>query len=172
MRSIGLDLEKWVKKDLLRIHSARPTLYGLEMHLALMHKLVADFQPRAVVVDPISNFISSGAMSDATAMLVRLVDFLKSKGITSLFTNLANSGADPEYTDVGVSSIIDTWLLLRDAENDGQRSGVVYVLKFRGMSHSKQVKGFRLTDNGIELTEAAPALGRPAGGVPTKGGRK
>ena len=142
------------------------------MHLALMHKLVGDFRPQAVVVDPISNFISSGTMSEAGAMLVRLVDFLKRQGITSLFTNLTHGGSNPEYTDVGISSIIDTWLLLRDAEHDGERSGVVYVLKSRGMAHSKQVKGFRLTDNGIELAEAEPAPNRPNEVAATKGGRK
>ena len=172
LHSIGLDLGRWVDKGLLRISSARPTLYGLEMHLAQMHKLVADFRPQAVVVDPISNFISSGTMSEAGAMLVRLVDFLKRQNITSLFTNLTHGGSVPEYTDVGISSIIDTWLLLRDIEHDGQRSGVVYVLKSRGMSHSKQVKGFRLTDNGIELAEAELATNRLEERAATKGGRK
>lgn len=153
LRSIGLDLERWIKKDLLRIHSARPSLYGLEMHLAQMHKVIRDYQPQVVVVDPISNFISAGTVTESGAMLVRLVDFLKCQGITSLFTNLTHSGNNPEQTDVGISSIIDTWLLLRDTEREGARSGVLYVLKSRGMAHSKQVRGFRLTDHGIELTE-------------------
>jgi circadian clock protein KaiC len=154
LRSIGLDLERWLKKGLLRIHSARPTLYGLEMHLAQMHKLINDFKPHVVVVDPISNFISAGTMTEAGAMLVRLVDFLKSQGIISLFTNLTHGGSNPENTDVGISSIIDTWLLLRDTERDGARSGVIYVLKSRGMAHSKQIRGFQLTDHGIEVTAA------------------
>ena len=154
LRSIGLDLERWVKEGLLHIHSARPTRYGLEMHLAQMHKFVNDFEPQAVVVDPISNFISAGTTTEAGAMLVRLVDLLKSRGITGLFTNLTHGGTHPENTDVGISSIIDTWLLLRDDERDGQRSGTVCVLKSRGMAHSKQVRGFRLTGHGIELTKA------------------
>jgi circadian clock protein KaiC len=125
------------------------------MHLAQLHKLIAAFRPQVVVVDPISNFISAGTMTEAGTMLVRLVDFLKSGGITSLFTNLTHGGGDPENTDLGISSIIDSWLLLRDTERDGQRSGAVCVLKSRGMAHSKQVRTFRLTDHGIELGEAA-----------------
>ncbi len=161
LRSIGLDLERWLAKGLLRIHSARPTRFGLEMHLALLHKLVGDFQPQAVVVDPISNFISAGTMSEAGAMLIRLVDFLKGREITSVFTNLTHGANNVEETDVGISSIIDTWLLLRDTEREGERSGVVYVLKSRGMAHSKKVRGFRLTDHGIELAEVGSKAGRP-----------
>ncbi len=159
LRSIGLDLQQWVENRLLRIHAARPSLYGLEMHLAQMHKLVDDFKPKAVVIDPISNFISAGTTTEAGSMLVRMVDFLKSQSITGLFTNLTQGGISPEQTDVGISSIIDTWLLLRDTEHDGERRGVIYVLKSRGMAHSKQVRGFRLTDDGIRLT---PAPGAPA----------
>ncbi|HXT57430.1 MAG TPA: circadian clock protein KaiC [Pirellulales bacterium] len=155
LRSIGLDLERWIKKDLLRIHAVRPTHYGLEMHLAQIHRLVVAFRPQAVVVDPISNFISAGTQSDAGSMLVRLIDFLKSQAITGLFTNLTHSDANLEQTDVGISSIIDAWLLLRDIERDGERRGAVYVLKSRGMPHSKRVRGFRLTDHGIELTPEA-----------------
>jgi circadian clock protein KaiC len=154
LRSIGLDLERWINQGLLRIHSSRPSRYGLEMHLAQMHKLISDFKPRGVVIDPISNFISAGTMTEAGSMLVRLIDFLKSQAITSVFTNLTHGEANPEQTDVGISSIIDTWLLLRHTERDGARDGVVYVLKSRGMAHSRQVRGFRLTDHGIQLTEA------------------
>jgi circadian clock protein KaiC len=161
MHSIGLDLGRWVEKGLLRIHSALPTLHGLEMHLALMYKLIGDFQPLAVVVDPISNFISQGTTSEAGAMLLRLVDFLKSRGITGVFTNLSHGGNNPEDTDVGISSIIDTWILLRNIERDGERSGAVYVLKSRGMAHSKKVMGFRFTDNGLQLDEAESATSQP-----------
>ncbi|HUQ70563.1 MAG TPA: circadian clock protein KaiC [Planctomycetaceae bacterium] len=153
LRSIGLDLEKWIVNDLLRIHSARPTLFGLEMHLASMYKTIAHYLPQVVVVDPISNFISAGTLSEAGAMLVRLVDLLKAKGITTVFTNLTHGGVTIQETDVGISSIIDTWLLLNDTEHDGERICAVYVLKSRGMAHSKKVMGLRLTDNGIELTE-------------------
>jgi circadian clock protein KaiC len=155
LRSIGMDLERWTAAGLLRIHSARPQ-YGLEMHLAQIYKLVGEFQPQAVVVDPISNFISASTMSEARAMLVRLVDFLKGRGITSVFTNLTHGDINVEKTAVGISSIIDTWILLRDTEREGERSGVVYILKSRGMAHSKKVMGFRLTDNGFELTDGGP----------------
>ncbi len=156
MRSIGLDLEKWIGTGLLRVHSSRPTRYGLEMHLATMYKEVTEFGPQVVVIDPISNFISAGTTTEAGAMLVRLVDFLKERGITSLFTNLTHANGGLEQTDIGISSIIDTWLLLRDTERDGERGGVVYVLKSRGMAHSKQVREFRLTGAGIELGATLP----------------
>ena len=155
LRSIGLDLDQWIKQGLLRIQAARPTHYGLEMHLAEMHKTILEFQPKTVVVDPISNFISAGTMSEAGSMLIRLVDFLKHLGITTLFTNLTHGESSIEQTDVGISSIIDTWLFLHDIEQEGERSGVVYVLKSRGMAHSKQVRGIRLTDDGIQLTAAS-----------------
>ena len=156
LRSIGLDLEAWLNAGRLRIHATRPTRYGLEMHLATMYKEVTDFGPQVVVIDPISNFISTGTSTEAGAMLVRMVDFLKERGITSLFTNLMRSGAAEAETDSGISSIIDTWLLLRDTERNGERVGTLYVLKSRGMAHSKQVREFRLTDNGIELGKAVP----------------
>lgn len=159
MLSIGVDLEGWREKGLLRIDAARPTRYGLEMHLAIIHKLVSDFQPQFVVVDPISNFISAGTTTEAGSMLVRLVDVLKSRGITSLYTNLTHAG-NLEQTDVGISSIIDTWLFLRETEADDERRGVLYILKSRGMAHSKQVRGFRLTDHGIELEPPPKSAGK------------
>ena len=170
MRSIGLDLGKWVGSGLLRVHSSRPTRFGLEMHLATMYKAVTEFGPQVVVIDPISNFISSGTTSEAGTMLIRLVDFLKERGVTALFTNLIHGGGELEQTDVGISSIIDTWLLLRDTERDGERGGVAYVLKSRGMAHSKQVREFRLTDSGIELGAAVPAATRAAERRPEGGG--
>jgi circadian clock protein KaiC len=105
-----------------------------------------------VVVDPISNFIAAGTMAEAATMLMRLVDFLKSKGITAVFTDLSPAGGNAERTDAGISSIIDTWVLLRDTERNGQRGGVIYILKSRGMAHSKRLRDYRLTDEGIEIT--------------------
>lgn len=154
LRSIGLDLGQWIKKGQLVIQSARPTLYGLEMHLATLHKSIAEFKPHVVVADPISNFIAAGTMNEAGSMLIRLVDYLKSEGITSLFTNLTQGGSFPEQTDVGISSIIDTWLLLRDIEQNGQRQGLIYILKSRGMPHSKQVRKLQITSRGIEFAES------------------
>ena len=162
MRSIGLDLECWLNKDLLRIHSARPTRYGLEMHLAQMHKLVTDGHPKVVAIDPISNFISAGTTSEAGSMLVRMVDFLKSQGITSVFTNLTHAAVDPESTDLGISSIIDTWVVLQEKNQGIQRSGTIYIVKSRGMAHSKEIRSFRLTDRGIELGAFSDATPRSA----------
>jgi len=151
MQSIGVDLEPFVKKGLLRIHSSRPTLHGLEMHLVQIHKMVAEFAPAAVVVDPVSNFIDSSSAIDAQAMLMRLIDFLKGKQITALLTHLTSGGRAAEATDIGVSSIIDTWLLVRDFETGDERTRGLYVLKSRGMPHSKQIREFVITSRGIQL---------------------
>ncbi|HEY8503090.1 MAG TPA: circadian clock protein KaiC [Gemmataceae bacterium] len=158
MRSVGLDLEPWFRKGLLHFHAARPTLYGLEMHLATAHKLCREFDPHAVVLDPVSNLHTAGSPPDARAMLLRLIDFLKGKGVTTLMTSLTRAGSDSlEETEVGISSLIDTWLLLRDVEQAGERNRVLYVLKSRGMGHSNQLREFRITPRGIELVE--PYLG-------------
>jgi circadian clock protein KaiC len=153
MRSIGLDLEPWVKQGMLRFHIARPTMNGLEMHLASIHKLVEAFQPRLVVVDPISNFVSAGTTSEASSMMTRLLDYLKARQITALLTNLNPSGGASEQTELDVSSLIDTWLLLRDIELNGERNRGLYILKSRGMAHSNQIREFLLTDRGVQLTE-------------------
>jgi circadian clock protein KaiC len=155
LRSIGLDLGRWRDSGLLRVHSSRPSRFGLETHLSLMHKEVQAYRPDVVVVDPISNFLGSGTSSDAESMLIRMIDFLKSQQITSVFTNLVSGSNDPEAEVVGISSIIDSWLLLRDIERDTERVGSLRILKSRGMWHSKQVRGFRLTARGIELPEPA-----------------
>ena len=153
MRSIGLDLQPWIDKQLLQIHSARPSLHGLEMHLALVHKAIRDFGAQGVVIDPISNFAAAGTSNESRAMLTRLIDFLKSRQITSIFTSLVGGMVSLDEVDVGVSSIIDTWLVLRDLEMDGKRRKSLYVLKSRGMAHSNQSHAFRLTDQGIDLAE-------------------
>jgi circadian clock protein KaiC len=151
MRSIGIDLEPWLKKGLLRIEAARPSLHGLEMHLVRVHKQVAEFKPDVVIIDPISNLVTAGTQVDTEAMLVRLIDFLKASGVTALFTNLTAGGNAWEHTDVGVSSIIDTWILLRDIELGGERNRGLYVLKSRGMKHSNQIREFLITAKGIDL---------------------
>jgi circadian clock protein KaiC len=155
MRSIGIDLEPFVNKGLIRLHSSRPTLHGLEMHLVQIHKMVAEFNPTAVVVDPVSNFIDTSTAVETQAMLLRLIDFLKSKQITALLTHLTSSGKPVEGTDVGISSLIDTWLLVRDIEAGGERTRGLYVLKSRGMPHSKQIREFLLTSRGIQLSPSA-----------------
>jgi circadian clock protein KaiC len=153
MNSIGLNLQQWVDQRNLRFHSTRPTLFGLEMHLAVMHKMIEQFQPRLVIVDPISNFTTAASSTDAHAMLLRLVDFLKQQGITAFFTSLTGGGNSWETTDVGISSIVDTWILLRDIELGGERNRGIYILKSRGMAHSNQIREFLMTGDGIRLLE-------------------
>jgi circadian clock protein KaiC len=153
MRSIGLDLERHIDKGLLRMHASRPTFYGLEMHLVQIHRMVTEFKPSAVVIDPISNFSSSGGRDDAALMLLRLVDYLKAQQITAFLTHLTSGDSAAEATDVGVSSIIDTWLLLRNIEVGGERNRGLYVLKSRGMKHSNQIREFVLTPEGIQLLD-------------------
>lgn len=152
MRSIGLDLEPWVQKGLLNMQSTRTTLYGLEFHLVLMHKLVKEFEPSVVILDPITNFVAVGNEIEVKAMLTRLIDFLKAKNITTLLTDLSHM-SETEITGLNISSIIDTWLLLRDIELGGERNRGMYILKSRGMSHSNQIREFLLTDSGIDLVD-------------------
>ena len=153
MRSIGLNLEQWTKKKLLQFHSSRATFYGLEMHLALIHKIVQDFEPQVVVLDPIGSLIQAGNQRDAHTMIMRLIDFLKQRGVTAFLTNLTSGGEALERTDVEISSIVDTWLFMRDIELDGERNGAMYVLKSRGMAHSNQLREFLLTPQGVDLLD-------------------
>src|SRR5262245_55668411 len=153
MRSIGLDLEPFVKKGLLRFHAIRSTECGLEMHLTNIHKLVEQFQPRVVILDPISNLCRAGSLEDTTAMLTRLLDYLKAQHITTLLTAMTSDQSGLEKTDVEISSLVDTWLLLRDIELGGERNRAMYVLKSRGMAHSNQIREFLLTDRGIQLAD-------------------
>jgi circadian clock protein KaiC len=153
MRSIGLNLEPWVKKKLLQFHSSRAMFYGLEMHLSVIHKTVEEFQPQVVVLDPVGSLVQAGNRNDAHAMLIRLIDFLKQRGITAFLTNLTSGGGALEKTDVEISSIVDTWLLMRDIELEGERNRSLYVLKSRGMAHSNQLREFLLTERGIDLLD-------------------
>jgi circadian clock protein KaiC len=153
MRSIGLDLGRWITKGLLRFHATRPTSYGLEAHLSALHKLVNEFEPRVVIVDPITNFLKAGTQSEAEAMVMRLIDFLKARQITAVFTSLTHGGGIQEVSQAGISSLIDTWLLLRDIELGGERNRGMYILKSRGMPHSNQIREFVLTGQGIELKD-------------------
>ncbi len=151
MRSIGTDLAPWTQKGLLQFHAVRPTLYGLEMHLAAMHNAIQSFKPQAVIIDPVNSFMIGNNTIEVKAMLMRLVDFLKMQRITAFFTSLTSGGSQPEQTDVAISSLIDTWLLLRDFELNGERNRAMYILKSRGMAHSNQIREFLLTNCGIEL---------------------
>ncbi|HJQ25833.1 MAG TPA: circadian clock protein KaiC [Blastocatellia bacterium] len=155
MRSIGLNLEQWVKRGLLEIHATRPTLFGLEQHLVMMHDMVTTFRPSVVVVDPISNLTFEHDAGEIKPTLMRLIDFLKREQITALFTSLTSSsdGTTPEDSQIGVSSLMDTWLLLRNVEFNGERNRTLFVLKSRGMEHSNQVREFILSDNGVDLVD-------------------
>jgi circadian clock protein KaiC len=153
MRSIGIDLEPWVKKGLLQFHAARPTLYGLENHLTTSIKLINNFDPNIVILDPINAFVVGGNRTEVKTMLLRLVDHLKMKRCTTFFTSLTTAGDNMEFSDVDISSLIDTWLLLRDIEIGGERNRGLYVLKSRGMAHSNQIREFKLTNHGIELLD-------------------
>lgn len=153
MRSIGLNLEQWIEAGLLRFAASRPTSHGIETHLSLIHRNVEDFEPTVVVLDPASNLLSAGNRQDAHALLLRLVDSLKSKGITAFLTTLTAGGEAIEGTNVEISSIVDTWLLLKMIELSGERNRGLYILKSRGMPHSNQIREFNLTDDGIELVD-------------------
>ena len=153
MRSIGLNLEPWVAKGLLQFHASRPTAQGLEMHLLGIHDLVRKLKPRVVVLDPITNLINTGSELEVRSMLTRLIDAFKMEQITALFTSLTTGGDSPEQSEVGVSSLMDTWLLVRNIESGGERNRGLYILKSRGMAHSNQVREFILSDAGINLVD-------------------
>lgn len=153
MRSISLDLEKHIDKGLLQFHASRPTLYGLEMHLVAIYKLIKNFKPEVVILDPITNLVTIGVMSDVKSMLIRLIDFLQTEQITVMFTALTLNASVSEQTDEGVSSLVDTWLLVRDIESNGERNRGLYVIKSRGIKHSNQVREFIITDDGLDLVD-------------------
>ena len=154
MRTVGIDLQACIRKDLLRIHSARPTVYGLEMHLVQMHKLINEFQPSVVIIDPVSNLQTAGTNEDTVSLFIRLIDFLRKNRILGFLVNLTGGSSPLEATDEGVSSMVDTWMLLRDLEANGERNKVLYVLKSRGMHHSNQIREFHITSRGIKLVDA------------------
>ncbi len=152
MRSVGINLEQWIKKGLLQLRATRPSSYGLEMHLLTVYKEVAAFEPRLVVLDPVSSLLNNGNPRDVKSMMVRLFDFLKMHQITGLLTYLTPAGG-MESTEAGISSLIDTWLEVRDVEVAGERTRGLYVVKSRGMAHSNQVREFILDRNGVKLVD-------------------
>ena len=153
MRSSGLDLQQWINKGLLHIHATRPTLHGLEMHLVQMYDIVRKINPAVVVVDPVSNLVGNENEVELKPTLMRLIDFLKTRQTTALFTSLTSGGTSIEESQVGVSSLMDTWLLLRNIEASGERNRTFYILKSRGMGHSNQVREFLITSSGVELVD-------------------
>jgi len=153
MRSIGLDLAKWTRKGLLKVHSSRPEVQGLERHLVEMHKLIGDFKPRTVIVDPITNLVKVGGRLEVTSMLTRLIDYLKTEKITSLSTSLVTDAGGADAA-VGISSLMDTWINLEDILTNGVRNRGIMIMKSRGMGHSNQVREFKLTNRGLVIEEA------------------
>jgi circadian clock protein KaiC len=153
MKSIGIDLNKHIESGLLQILASRPTFHGLESHLVAIHKIVKKFKPRTVILDPISNLITIGALSEVKSMLIRLIDFLQNEGITVMFTALVFDKPLGVETDEGISSLVDAWILVREIESNGERNRGIYVMKSRGMKHSNQVREFVITDKGLELVD-------------------
>jgi circadian clock protein KaiC len=153
MRSIGLNLDPFIKKGLLEIVSVRPNIYGLEMHLVTMYKKIAEMKPRMVIIDPITNLISIGSMSELKSVLIRLIDLLQSDGITAVFTSLIYNNDINTQTDEGISSLVDAWIQVRDIEYNGERNRGIYIMKARGMGHSNKVREFEITKNGIQLID-------------------
>ncbi len=162
MRSIGVNLDRWTKQGLLQVHAARPTLHGLEFHLATMHRDIDTFAPAVVVVDPLSGF-SGGTPGEVNSMLIRLVDYLKSSGITALFTHLIPGAKPGTELEVGVSSLMDTWILLCGFTPGQDVTRRLSILKSRGMPHSAEEKAFTITDRGLAAHGARPVRSpRPA----------
>jgi circadian clock protein KaiC len=155
MTSIGIGLERWISRNLLHIHAQRPTTLGLEAHLVAMHRLIDEWQPQVVVVDPITNMIAVGSETEVKAMLARLIDFMKLRQVTTLFTSLTEGGGAAERTDLGVSSLMDVWMLLGNLEANGERNRAIQIVKARGMAHSNQVREFVMTDRGIMLVDVS-----------------
>jgi len=153
MRSIGIDLEPWVKRGLLQFQAARPTYGGIEQHLLVTHKCVSSFKPSVVVVDPITNLLMVSTLHEVRSMLTRMVDFLKTQQITAIFTSLTAGSGSLEANEADVSSLMDSWLQLRSVEVGGEMNRALYVLKSRGMDHSNQIREFLLTDDGLRLLD-------------------
>jgi len=155
MKSIGIELEKYVKNGSLQIHSSRPSLNGLELHLLTLQKIIREFKPTTIIIDPISNLITVGSEFEVRSMLVRLIDMLKVNNITALFTSLnkQNDTLRPDMAEESVSSLVDTWVTVRDMEGIGERNRGIFIIKSRGMGHSNQVREFVITSSGIKLLE-------------------
>jgi circadian clock protein KaiC len=153
MSSVGIELEKYVKKGLLKFHNSRPTAWGLEVHLAVIHKIIDDFNPSVVVVDPVTNFLTVGDEVQTKAMLTRLIDLLKLRQTTGMFTSLTSGGEPVEDSEVGVSSLMDAWILVKNIESNGERNRGLFILKARGIAHSNQIREFLVTDHGVELLD-------------------
>jgi circadian clock protein KaiC len=153
MQSIGIPLERWSRKGLLDIQASRPSMFGLEMHLMNLYKQVEAFKPRAIVVDPVTSLLIAGNPAETRSLLIRLIDLLKGRGITAFLTSLTSPGAAEEASEVGISSLIDTWIVVGDMRVNGERNRTLQLVKSRGMSHSNQIREFLLGDRGVRLLD-------------------
>jgi circadian clock protein KaiC len=155
MKSIGINLEPYIKANLLYIHASRPSLQGLELHLLLIHKLLDRFKAKTVIIDPISSLITIGSSSEVRAMLVRLIDMMKVKQITALLTALTHL-ENKEYGDItvdAVSSLADTWIRVRNEEHDQKRRRSLFIVKSRGMGHSNDLWNYVITNKGLQISD-------------------
>jgi circadian clock protein KaiC len=164
MRSIGIDLEPWVAAGLLQFHADRPSRYGLETHLATMHRVVADFKPTVIVIDPVTNLMTVGTSADVQAMLTRIIDHLKTENITAMLASLTPGQNAIERTETTISSLMDTWIVLANEEVGGRHRRALYVLKSRGMAHSNELREFALTDHGVQVLDGTDERHRPSRG--------
>jgi circadian clock protein KaiC len=153
MNSIGMNLQQHIDKGLLQFHSSRPTIYGLEMHLVDIHKKIERYKPHLIILDPITNLVTIGSVSEVKAMLIRLIDHLQKSQITVMFTALTYNSSSTEQADEGVSSLVDVWITVRDLESNGERNRGLFIMKSRGMKHSNQVREFVITDKGLHLID-------------------
>ncbi len=160
MRSIGIDLEPWVKSGVLQFHADRPSRYGLETHLVTMHQVVASFKPTVTVIDPVTNLMTVGTFADVQAMLTRMIDHLKTENITAMLTSLVPGQTEIERTETTISSLMDTWIVLANDAIGGRHHRGLYVLKSRGMAHSNELREFALTDHGLDLRDVADGVPR------------
>lgn len=151
MASIGIDLAPHLKKGLLRFQATRPSLYGLEMHLVTIHDLIGEMEPDIVVLDPITDFGVVGSVSEVKSAVTRIIDLLKMRQITALFNSLVAEDEAADQSVVGISSVIDTWISLRNIEHNGERHRGLFILKARGMPHSNQIRSFHITDQGLQI---------------------
>jgi circadian clock protein KaiC len=157
MSSIGINLASHVKKGLLHFHASRPSFMGLEMHLVTIHDLILEYEPDIVVLDPITDFFVVGSMAEVKSIITRVIDFLKTKRITTMLTTLTSTEQVADSSIVGISSLTDTWVSLRNIEDNGERNRGLFILKSRGMPHSNQIRSFLLTNHGMKLGSPDPA---------------
>jgi len=165
MQSIGIDLQPWVDRGLLEFHADRPSRFGLETHLAGMQRAIRRFEPSVAVVDPVTNLLAVGSKSDVRSMLTRVIDYLKQESITGLFTSLTPGSTELQETEAGISSLMDTWIVLTISEENRIRRRWLSVLKSRGMAHSNTVREYALTDKGLQVLDGEPARPARAAGV-------